>query len=114
VRRATELLLLNRALSADEALEWGLVNEVVSDEELPARALALAGELARGARGAYGATKRLIAQSLGAFESQMTLESETIAAHAVSEEGTEGIEAFLEKRQPRFPAAPAPPKPQKG
>jgi 2-(1,2-epoxy-1,2-dihydrophenyl)acetyl-CoA isomerase len=114
VKRAMELVLLNRVLSAAEALEWGLVNEVVADEELQRRALELAAELSRGARGAYGATKRLIAQSLGAFESQMTLESETIAAHAVSAEGTEGIEAFLEKRPPRFPEAPAPPKPQKG
>jgi enoyl-CoA hydratase/carnithine racemase len=33
----------------------------------------------------------------------MVLESETIAAHAVGPEGTEGISAFLEKRRPRFP-----------
>ena len=113
-KRAMELLLLNRALSAAEALGWGLVNEVVDDEQLPARALELAEQLARGARGAYGATKRLIAQSLGAFESQMVLESETIAAHAVSAEGMEGIGAFLEKRRPQFPEAPAPLKPQRG
>src|SRR6202008_4808504 len=42
VKRAMELLLLNRALSAAEALGWGLVNEVVDDEQLPARALELA------------------------------------------------------------------------
>ena len=113
-KRAMELLLLNRVLSAAEALSWGLVNEVVDDEQLPARALELAEQLARGARGAYGATKRLIAQSLGAFESQMVLESETIAAHAVSAEGMEGIGAFLEKRRPQFPEAPAPLKPQRG
>jgi 2-(1,2-epoxy-1,2-dihydrophenyl)acetyl-CoA isomerase len=94
VKRAMELLLLNRALSAAEALTWGLVNEVVSDEQL-----------ARGASGAFGATKRLLAHSLGAFESHMVLESETIAAHAVSAEGVEGIEAFLDKRKPRFPEA---------
>ena len=56
-----------------------------------------------GRRGAYGATKRLVAASLGAFESQMILESETIAAHAVGAEGAEGISAFLEKRRPQFP-----------
>ena len=43
------------------------------------------------------------AASLGAFESQMVLEGETIAKHAVGEEGAEGIGAFLEKRTPRFP-----------
>ena len=113
LKRSMELLLLNRALSAAEALEWGLVNEVVEDDELPSRALEVAEELSRGARGAYGATKRLMAQSVGAFESQMTLESEAIAAQVVSAEGAEGIGAFLAKRPPRFPEAPAPPKPHK-
>ena len=103
VKRAMELLLLNRTLSAAEALVWGLVNEVVADEQLLTRAMEVAEQLAQGASGAYGATKRLVAQSLGAFESQMVLESETIAAHAVSPEGTEGISAFLEKRKPQFP-----------
>ncbi len=102
-KRTMELLLLNRTLSAAEALSWGLVNEVVADEELPARALAIAEQLAHGATRAYGATKRLVAASLGAFESQMILESETIAAHAVGAEGTEGISAFLGKRRPQFP-----------
>ena len=102
VKRAMELLLLNRSLSAAEALDWGLVNEVVADEQLPARALELAEQLADGAGGAYGATKRLIAHSLGALESQMVLESETIAAHATGAEGAEGISAFLAKRKPQF------------
>ena len=44
-----------------------------------------------------------MAASLGAFESQMILESETIATRAVSAEGAEGISAFLEKRKPQFP-----------
>ena len=103
VKRTMELLLLNRTLPAAEALAWGLVNEVVSDEQLLERALEIAEQLAQGPSGAYGATKRLIAHSLGALESQMVLESETIAAHAVGAEGTEGISAFLEKRRPHFP-----------
>jgi 2-(1,2-epoxy-1,2-dihydrophenyl)acetyl-CoA isomerase len=102
-KRTMELLLLNRTLAATEALNWGLVNEVVADEEVLPRACAIAEQLAAGPSGAFGATKRLIAASLGAFESQMILESETIATHAVSAEGTEGIKAFLEKRSPQFP-----------
>ncbi len=102
-RRAMELLLLNRSLSAAEALEWGLVNEVVADAALPARALEIAARLAGGACRAFGATKRLVAHSLGAFESQMVLESESIAAAAAGAEATEGIAAFLAKRPPRFP-----------
>ncbi|MBV8143873.1 MAG: enoyl-CoA hydratase/isomerase family protein [Gammaproteobacteria bacterium] len=105
LKRSMELLLLNRALAAEEALSWGLVNEVVADEQLLPRALETAEKLAHGANAAFGATKRLIAHSLGALESQMVLESETIARHAVSEEGREGVSAFLEKRKPRFPGS---------
>ena len=103
VKRAMELLLLNRSLPAADALAWGLVNEVIADEQLLARAVSIAEELAQGASGAYGATKRLVAHALGALESHMVLESETIARHALGAEGTEGISAFLEKRKPQFP-----------
>jgi 2-(1,2-epoxy-1,2-dihydrophenyl)acetyl-CoA isomerase len=103
LKRAMELLLLNRVLSAEEALSWGLVNEVVADELLLERAVDLAERLARGPVSAFGATKRLIAHALGALESQMVLESETIAAQAASADAREGIGAFLDKRKPRFP-----------
>jgi len=98
-----ELLLLNRALSAEEALSWGLVNEVLADERLLERAVEVAERLAHGPGSAFGATKRLLAHSLGAFESHMVLESETIASQATSPDAVEGIGAFLEKRKPRFP-----------
>jgi len=59
-------------------------------------------KLAAGPVHAFGRTKRLVSNSLGALESQMVLESETIAAQAGTAEGLEGITAFLEKRTPRF------------
>jgi len=101
-KRTMELLLLNRTLAAEEALGWGLVNEVHAEEALLPRALEIAEQLAAGASSALGATKRLVANALGALESQMILESETIAAHAMSAEGVEGISAFLAKRRPQF------------
>ena len=106
-KRAMELLLLNRALDASEALEWGLVNEVVDDAGLLGRAVELAERLAHGPGSAFGVTKRLIAHSLGGLESQMVLESEAIAAQAGSADATEGIGAFLAKRKPRFPGSAA-------
>jgi 2-(1,2-epoxy-1,2-dihydrophenyl)acetyl-CoA isomerase len=101
-KRAMELLLLNRALTAAEALEWGLVNRTVPDAQLQTEALQLAERLAAGPLRAFGKTKRLIAQSLGGLESQLALESETIAAQAAAREGLEGIAAFLAKRKPSF------------
>jgi 2-(1,2-epoxy-1,2-dihydrophenyl)acetyl-CoA isomerase len=65
-------------------------------------ALKLAERLSAGPTHAFGKTKRLLAASLAGFESQMVLESETIAAQAVTAEGAEGINAFVEKRKPNF------------
>jgi 2-(1,2-epoxy-1,2-dihydrophenyl)acetyl-CoA isomerase len=101
-KRAMELFLLNRSLNADEALDWGLVNRVVPDSHLLPEAIALGETLAAGPTGAFGRTKRLVASSLGALESQMVLESETIAAQGATAEGLEGIAAFLDKRKPIF------------
>jgi 2-(1,2-epoxy-1,2-dihydrophenyl)acetyl-CoA isomerase len=101
-KRAMELFLLNRAITAQEALDWGLVNRVVPDAQLVSEAVAMGEKLCAGATFAFGRTKRLVASSLGALESQMVLESETIAAQAATEEGLEGIAAFLDKRKPNF------------
>jgi 2-(1,2-epoxy-1,2-dihydrophenyl)acetyl-CoA isomerase len=102
VKRTMELLLLNRALTSDEALGWGLVNFVVDDSQLLDEAFQIAERLSAGATQAFGKTKRLVAASIAGFESQMVLESETIASQAVTEQGAEGINAFLQKRKPDF------------
>jgi 2-(1,2-epoxy-1,2-dihydrophenyl)acetyl-CoA isomerase len=99
-----ELLLLDRALPSSEALEWGLVNSVVEDSQVVDEAVRFAERLAAGPTKAFGKTKRLVAASIAGFESQMVLESETIASQALTPQGTEGIRAFLEKRKPDFSA----------
>jgi len=104
VKRTMELMLLNRALSASEALEWGLVNSVAEDAQVLDEAFRLAERLSAGPTQAFGKTKRLLAASIAGFESQMVLESETIASQAVTEQGAEGISAFLQKRKPDFSA----------
>jgi 2-(1,2-epoxy-1,2-dihydrophenyl)acetyl-CoA isomerase len=102
VKRAMELFLLNRTIDAEEAVSWGLVNRAVPDGQLMAEALKMGEQLAAGPTGALGQMKRLMATSLGALESQMVLESQAISARAGTEEGQEGIAAFLEKRKPEF------------
>jgi 2-(1,2-epoxy-1,2-dihydrophenyl)acetyl-CoA isomerase len=101
-RRAMELILTNRMLGADEALSWGLVNQLVADADVLAEALQLADKLAAGPRRAHGKTKRLLAGASGALESHMALECQMIARQAASAEGQEGIRAFLDKRKPNF------------
>lgn len=102
-RRARELMLTNRVLSAAEALEWGVVNQVVADGEALAAAMVLAKRLAAGPTRAYGAVKALLNESFEhGLESQMELEARRIAEMVVSEDGQEGIKAFVEKRKPAF------------
>ncbi|MCC6170913.1 MAG: enoyl-CoA hydratase/isomerase family protein [Gammaproteobacteria bacterium] len=101
-KRALELMLTNRPLGAAEALQWGLVNQVVPDGEVLAAALVLAERLATGPRAAQAAVKRLVARAGGALEAHLAVESETIARQSITPEGQEGIKAFLEKRRPKF------------
>jgi 2-(1,2-epoxy-1,2-dihydrophenyl)acetyl-CoA isomerase len=101
-KRAMELLLTNRVLDAEQALAWGLVNEVVDDDKLAETAAALAARFAAGPVGAFGAVKRLLAEAEPGLESQLGREGRSIAARGAGAEGREGIAAFLEKRAPRF------------
>ncbi len=102
-RRALELVLTNRVLSAAEALEWGLVNRVVADQELTVKARALAEELAAGPTLAFARAKRLLLESGGqGLESQLELESEAISTSAATADAQEGVAAFLGKRTPDF------------
>ena len=102
-KRSMELMLLNRRLSAAEALEWGLITKVVPDEQLMDDVMALARELAQGPTLTYGAVKRLIHESFSeTLESQMERESREIAALTHTHDGKEGFAAFVEKRTSRF------------
>ena len=102
-RRARELMLTNRLLTAAEAFEWGLLTEVVEAEQVVDRALTVARDLAAGPTRAFGAVKALLNESFEhGLEAQMELESRAIAAMARTEDGKEGIQAFLEKRGPVF------------
>lgn len=103
LKRALELTLTNRILSAQEALEWGIVTRVVPDAELLAQAHTIAAQLAAGPTKALGASKRLLHNGwTETLETQMKQESQTIAAMARTADASEGITAFLEKRAARF------------
>jgi 2-(1,2-epoxy-1,2-dihydrophenyl)acetyl-CoA isomerase len=103
LRRAKEMALLNPVLSASQALEWGLVNQVVADDQVLPAALEIAARLAKGPTLALGEAKRLIlAGATESLESQMERESRGVAAMAGNADGQEGIAAFLDKRPPKF------------
>lgn len=102
-RRARELMLTNRLLSAQEALDWGILNQVVSADEFDDAVAKLAGSLATGPTRAFGRVKQLLTASFdNGLETQMELETRGISDMARSDDGQEGIRAFLNKRKPDF------------
>lgn len=103
LRRALELTLTNRPLTAQEALDWGIVTTVVPDGEALRQAETLASQLAQGPTLAYGATKRLLHQGWSeTLETQMMAESQAIAAMSATADAREGMSAFIGKRVPTF------------
>lgn len=105
IAKTKQLMLTNRTLSAQEALQWGLVGEVVADDRLQARADELAEQMAETSAGSNGGVKALLSDTFAnGLEQQMELEGRLIAARAESADGREGVDAFLAKRRPKFGA----------
>jgi 2-(1,2-epoxy-1,2-dihydrophenyl)acetyl-CoA isomerase len=101
--RAFEWMTSGRRLSAAEALEWGLVSEVVEDERLAERAAERAADLAAMPTRGVGLTKRLFDHAENAtLEEQLELEAQLQTAATQTADFREGVDAFLEKREPRF------------
>ena len=101
--RAAEMAMLGERIAAPKALEWGLINRVVSDETLVDDAGALADRLAKGPTRSYAGTKQqLNAWQFSRMEAQLELEASLQQEMVGSQDFIEGVSAFVEKREPRF------------
>jgi 2-(1,2-epoxy-1,2-dihydrophenyl)acetyl-CoA isomerase len=101
--RSLELYATNAPISAQQALDWGLVNRVIPSDQLMKETAQLAEQLAAGPVGAFGLAKQAFNKAtLPNLEEALNTEAELqeIAGHR--EEHKEGIVAFLEKRAPKF------------
>src|SRR5439155_7617090 len=102
-KRAMEMLLTGDLIDAHTALAWGLVNRVVPAAQLDAAVADLAKQIAAKPRQTVADGKRAFYQQLelgleGAYE----LASKVNACSFASDEGKEGMNAFLEKRSPKW------------
>ncbi|MFF4837012.1 enoyl-CoA hydratase/isomerase family protein [Streptomyces sp. NPDC001315] len=98
-RRALELALTNRVVSAEDAVAWGLASEVVEDTGLVDRAREVARDLGTVPLAALIATKRLFLESAAGrtLSAQLARESEMISSLAGSPQARDAIERFLHR-----------------
>jgi 2-(1,2-epoxy-1,2-dihydrophenyl)acetyl-CoA isomerase len=103
VRRSAEFLMRNQTWTAGQALEYGLVSDVVEDAALGESALELARELARGPTRAFGEIKNLLLSTWEQpIEAQLELEARAMARVCRTEDAWTGVREVLARRTPDF------------
>ncbi len=104
--RAAEMAMLGERVPAPAALEWGLINRVVADEELEGAARELTRRLAGGPTRAYANIKALLNRSVYPdLAAQLDAEADAQREQGQTTDFIEGVVAFAEKRRPRFTGA---------
>lgn len=104
VSNGRQLFLTGERFNAQEALAYGLVHHVVPEDELDAKVTERVQQLLQAAPGAQAAAKKLF-QYLGTSPTQDEIRAYTanlIASRRASDEGKEGMSAFLQKRPPSW------------
>lgn len=103
LQRAKYLLLFNKSLSAQDMLNWGIASDLVAHDALPARATAMAEEIAQGPTLAYGETKRLLLNCFSdSLEGQMEQEARAIHRSLRTSDGRVGVGCFVQKKNASF------------
>jgi 2-(1,2-epoxy-1,2-dihydrophenyl)acetyl-CoA isomerase len=101
--RAAEMAMLGERIPAPQALDWGLINRVVADDELESSSSALLERLANGPTRSYAGAKQLLNRRMYAdLDGQLEAEAEAQRGQGESADFIEGVMAFAEKRPPNF------------
>jgi len=102
-KQALEMAMTGDAVSAETALQWGLINAAVDDDALDVAVHDLLARATRGSRLSKGLGKRAFYEQVAMPENEAyAFATAVMADAAVSAEAQEGIRAFLEKRPPDF------------
>ncbi len=101
--RAFEFATLNQAMTAEEALRLGLVNQIVSAEVLPAATRSLAQQYAQGPTQSFGFVKKMLQRGMNAsLDEMLAMEVDFQQRAGQSQDYREGVQAFSEKRKAVF------------
>ena len=101
-QRAAKHLILGDPFDAETALGYGLVSEIVSEDELEARVGKIAARIAAKPPEAVRLTKRLLREDAAAVRQRIAEESALFGERLQSPEAAEAFAAFFEKRPPNF------------
>ncbi|EGQ22406.1 3-hydroxybutyryl-CoA dehydratase [Sporosarcina newyorkensis 2681] len=103
VAKAAEIMLTSDPISGEEAVKWGLANHAYSDEELSSETLKLAKKISLKSPIAVKHALQMLKYSKDqSFYDGVEAEAKSFGEVFVSEDAKEGIQAFIEKRQPAF------------
>jgi 2-(1,2-epoxy-1,2-dihydrophenyl)acetyl-CoA isomerase len=101
--RATRAYLENRPITVEQALDWGMISEIVPADELRQRAAALAGAMAQGPTRAFGRMRQLLRDTWNNdLSRQLLAETEGIKATGDTLDAANAIASFAAKRTPQF------------
>lgn len=101
--RAFELATLGNKVTAQQAFDWGMVNRVVTHEELDQAVASIAETYANGPTKAYGLMKKMLNKSFHSdLETMLEYEAQCQEIAGSSADYKEGVQAFIEKRKPAF------------
>lgn len=102
VRKAREMIFTGRLIKAQEAYQYGLINRIVEADSLMEEAIKLSERIGEKSALSIALAKRAINDQWKETAASFELESELYARILLDPEGKEGMNAFLEKRQPDY------------
>jgi 2-(1,2-epoxy-1,2-dihydrophenyl)acetyl-CoA isomerase len=101
--RALEIAAFDNPISSEQALQWGLVSQVMDDGQSKDTALTMARKLSKQSLHSFELSKHLLTDSFdNTFERQLEWERTGLCRAGAHPHGVEGVRSFVEKRNPIF------------